>query len=289
MIAPAFPGTGRTTERGRVLVNGEPLEETPLWARDHTYDNAHLPSLLAEVGLSAEVISLDLVRQGEAAVHAALAKARQAKLAAVVCDAASEADLAVIAAASLPMAEQVIWVGSGGLAVHLAKLTAGLVRPATPPPPERNGRPVLVAVGSLAESSRRQADHLIESGQVRAVLVSPEDLFSGERSRRWSSIQAELADPLAEGRDVLVEIAATEHPDLARGPELAALFARLIAPAMGAVGGFGGHRRRHRLRAFIASRGPGNPPGRRDRARGPVRRHHRIPGDTGGQQGRRLR
>jgi uncharacterized protein YgbK (DUF1537 family) len=234
VIAPAFPGTGRTTEQGRILVNGTPLEDTPLWARDHTYDSADLPGVLAGVGLSSEVMPLGLIRQGGAAVRAALADARLRKVAAVVCDAVDEADLAAIAAASLPMADEVIWVGSGGLAVHLARQIARGTAPA--PAANRDGRPVLVAVGSLAESSRRQADHLVETRLVRPVLISADDLFGGPRSDRWREAEADLASHLAGGLDVLVEIAAAARPDLSRGPELAALFARLIAPAMASVG-----------------------------------------------------
>lgn len=57
IVTPAFPGTGRTTEGGAVLVQGQPLESTPLWARDHTYESAHIPTILTEAGLPADAIS----------------------------------------------------------------------------------------------------------------------------------------------------------------------------------------------------------------------------------------
>lgn len=63
IVTPAFPGTGRTTEGGAVLVQGQPLESTPLWARDHTYESAHIPTILTEAGLPADAISLANVRQ----------------------------------------------------------------------------------------------------------------------------------------------------------------------------------------------------------------------------------
>src|SRR4051812_9539143 len=42
IFAPAFPATGRTTEQGRILVGGRPLEEAEVWRRDHSYPNADL-------------------------------------------------------------------------------------------------------------------------------------------------------------------------------------------------------------------------------------------------------
>ncbi|HEY8613417.1 MAG TPA: four-carbon acid sugar kinase family protein, partial [Roseomonas sp.] len=87
IVAPAFPATGRTTEAGRVHMNGAPLETTPLWARDHTYDSAVLTEMLATVGLSARLMPLDLVRKGDAALAGALRAALDESLDAVVCDA----------------------------------------------------------------------------------------------------------------------------------------------------------------------------------------------------------
>jgi 4-hydroxythreonine-4-phosphate dehydrogenase len=237
IIAPAFPGTRRTTEKGRILVDGRPLEETPLWARDHTYDSAFLPAMLAGVGLSAVVIPLEMVRQGEAAVRSALADAQRRGLAAAVCDAAGDADLAVIAAASLTMADEVMWVGSGGLAAHLARhVNQAEAEPPRSLPPG-NGRPVLAVVGSLAESSRRQAEHLVAAGLVQPILVSAEDLFAGPPGARWQEVEADLVLHLSRGRDVLVEIAASSAPDLSRGLELAGHLARMIGPVMTSVGG----------------------------------------------------
>ena len=47
-------------------MQGVPLEQTPLWARDHTYASANLVEMLGSAGLSAKVLPLDVVaRSGE--------------------------------------------------------------------------------------------------------------------------------------------------------------------------------------------------------------------------------
>jgi D-threonate/D-erythronate kinase len=234
VIAPAFPATGRTSVDGRILVNGRPLEETPLWARDHTYPSARLPDLLAAAGLTTEVVPLALIQRGEAALKDALSDACRRKVTAIVCDAAGEADLATIAAASLPLADQVMWVGSGGLAGHLARLVSRGQTGQHPPLPAPG--PVLVAVGSLAEASRQQADHLVAAGLVEPIMVAAEDLFAGPEGQGWRDIESDLTNALAQGSDLLVEIAPALQPNLSRGPELALQFARMLAPLMPAVG-----------------------------------------------------
>ena len=241
VVAPAFPATGRLTLGGRVVVNDRPLEETPLWARDHSYGSAHLPTILAEAGLTASVIGLDLIHRGADAVQAILMDARRRGLAAVVCDCAAVADLDVVAAASLRLADEVLWVGSGGLAGALARLVApaDADRPRLPPP----AGAVLIVVGSLAEISRAQARSLVDDGVVRHVPVAPATLLAGRQAPEWRAAVAALSAALAAGGDVLLEIALTPHPDLARGAELAARLAEMVdqvAPQVTALVATGG-------------------------------------------------
>lgn len=237
LVAPAFPGTGRSTENGSVRIAGCALEETPVWAGDHTYRSAHLPDILAHVGMPSEVLPLAVIRRGIDATAAALADARARGVAAVVCDAVEESDLATIAAASLPVADELIWVGSGGLAIHLARLVGNADTPAPAVTAPSLGRPVLVIVGSVAEASRRQAAYLVEQGLAHPLDIGAADLFAGPCSHRWREIRDDAALHLDAGQDVVMLIAADAHPDLSRGGELAALFAELVVPILPAAGG----------------------------------------------------
>ena len=178
IVAPAFPLAGRVTVNGSIVVQGIPLDQTPLWARDHTYASANLVDILGSAGLSAEVLSLETIAQGAEAVQKQFACARQRGLAAVVCDAKTEADLAVIAAGSQAMVDEIIFVGSAGLAAQLAVIEREKSTPA-PLPSNTERKNVLVVVGSLAEASRLQAKTLVQSGLVRHVVISPSTLFDG--------------------------------------------------------------------------------------------------------------
>ena len=231
IVAPAFPATGRTTEGGAVRLDGAPLEDSALWARDHSYPTAHLPTLLAAAGLAAAHLPLDALRGGgtAAAVRDALAAGR----AALVCDAATEGDLLALAHATLPLAGRVVWVGAGGLADALAAASPGGA--AEPPRPVASGGGVLLVVGSVAEASRAAAATLLARGGVRPFAVPPALLRDGG-GPAWDALAAAIAAALRDGQDVLVSIEADGAADLSRGAALAEGLAALLQPAGRAMG-----------------------------------------------------
>lgn len=229
LVAPAFPATGRTTVGGRVLVGGRPLEETRMWEHDHSYSSANLSEVLATAGLQIVVAPLDLVRRGAAALQTFL---DNAVAEAVVCDAESTEDLAVIAAASLPLKDRIYWVGSAGLAGALARIAGGGHAHSCVTLPRRTGGNLVVA-GSLAEASRQQAATLAQSGLVRRIAIEPEAFVSTQHREQ----AAALEDELRAGRDVLVEVGTAASPNLAGGAEVASRLAEFLAPAAGLLGG----------------------------------------------------
>src|SRR3546814_12642477 len=70
ILAPAFPGLGRTTVDGRVRVSGRPLEEAEVWRRDHSYASADRVALLARAAVPSARIGLAGTKGGEALRHA---------------------------------------------------------------------------------------------------------------------------------------------------------------------------------------------------------------------------
>ena len=231
IIAPAFPATGRTTEGGRVHMNGTPLEETPLWARDHSYDSALLPDILAAEGLSTHLLTLDAMRGGEAALTGALRAALAKGIDTVICDATTVEDLATLARASLPLAGEVFWVGSGGIAAALAAALPGTAEVTQHPVLPRRDGGVLVVVGSVAEASRAAAARLVADDAATAFDIPAATLRDGEASPQWTPLAESIAATLASGRNTLVTIAADPRADLSQGAALAERLADLLAPA----------------------------------------------------------
>jgi uncharacterized protein YgbK (DUF1537 family) len=235
LVAPAFPSQGRTVEDGRIRLHGRALEETPLWAHEHSYPGADLRRVLEGEGLRVRHAPLAMVRDAAARLRQELHEAIDGEADALVCDAVTEADLAAVVHAARPLAMQLLWVGSAGLASALAA--------AFPPGPQ--GRPapaaamsrprvaggILASVGSLAEASRAGAALLARDPGLLPLDLDPATLHAGPEDPRWRAAATAARDALAAGRDVAASIAATPMACPAAGPLLAQRLAELLRPA----------------------------------------------------------
>lgn len=237
VFAPAFPATGRTTVDGRILVKGQPLEQTEVWQRDHSYPNSDLVEVLASAGIRGEKVPLATVRgPGLRATFARLAAEGDVVAA---CDAETDHDLHLIAEASLHASPSTFFIGSAGLAHALAGLDADDEIDGLRIPTSALG--TLIVVGSLAGASRAAARALAATATVAHFPVSPDTLL-GEGADR-AALAADVMARLAAGGDALVEIVMTDTPDMALGPQLSQGLADVlasVAPAMGAFAATGG-------------------------------------------------
>ena len=240
IVAPAFPAAGRTTEAGCVQVGGQPLEHTPLWVRDHSYASADLVAVLGQAGLRVRLARLDTVRAGPAALRGLVREAAATGIDAVVCDAVTDADLDAVAGATLPLAAHLFWTGSGGLAHALA---ARIGAPTHPAKTADVVGGILFVVGSVAEASRASSALLAADGAVLVERIPPAVLQAGPGGTAWQDAAGRIAQALAGGTDVLVEITSSPAADLRHGAVLAQQLAALLrpaAPGMGALFATGG-------------------------------------------------
>ncbi len=240
IVAPAFPAAGRTTEAGCIRVGGQPLEQTPLWVRDHSYASADLVAVLGQAGLRVRLAQLDAVRAGPTALQGLVREAVAAGVDALVCDAVTDADLGAVADATLPLAAHLFWTGSGGLAHALA---ACIGAPAHPAEAVDIVGGILFVVGSVAEASRAASALLAADSAVLVERIQPAVLQQGPGGAAWQDAAQRIAQALAGGIDVLVEIASSPAADLRHGAVLAQQLAALLrpaAPGMGALFATGG-------------------------------------------------
>ncbi|CAD6535214.1 four-carbon acid sugar kinase family protein [Paraburkholderia sabiae] len=165
LIAPAFPSAGRTTEAGRVLVDGVPVHKTA-FGRDPTLPvlESSVPALFLAQGLPV-VIARD----------AAQAKVLLEEHDAVVMDTRAEDDLDALVGL-FAGSRDLLLAGSTGL---LRALARALSQPE--PIPQLAAlscdAPWLV-VGSLNPSSRRQLNVARESRRIN-VLATGSDRLPG--------------------------------------------------------------------------------------------------------------
>ncbi|KRE88171.1 four-carbon acid sugar kinase family protein [Arthrobacter sp. Soil764] len=157
VVAPAFPGTGRTTLGGIVHVNGVP----------HTAGNfdGDVAAALAAGDLTAEVAETSGRTPEELARH--LRDVQNRGIDAVVLDAVSDTDLEAIAAAADLLDFPVLLVGSGGLAGHIAPREEGA---AARNAQARRVSRTLTVIGSYSGLARQQTDALVAAGAEHITL-----------------------------------------------------------------------------------------------------------------------
>ncbi|MBC8530283.1 four-carbon acid sugar kinase family protein [Gehongia tenuis] len=194
LVAPALPGSGRTTAGGRHFVNGTPITASDL-AKDPfaQVTSDRIADSLA--GLAVREVGLAAVRRGAGA----LAETFQgcAGCEAVVADAETDRDLEILDEAAELCGLRVLRCGSAGLFKAMAARTHGAAR-------KREWTaghgPLLVLSGSPAQRTKDQIRRAEKSG---ALLLSLED---GEKA----------ANDLKAGRSVVVDGAGSGKAELVR-------------------------------------------------------------------------
>ncbi|MBX0296398.1 four-carbon acid sugar kinase family protein [Haloarcula nitratireducens] len=168
VVAPAFPDNGRLTACGYHLVDGQLVTDSPPGndeERPPTHDS--LPELFASSEYPVERIGVDTVARGTAAVREAFESATSTDGPVIVtCDAVTDSHLAAIATAADSLSGRCLYVGSGGLARHVA----------VPGTPSGAGidvdptRPVVGVSGSVAPETLEQLE-AVPQGQRRHLDV----------------------------------------------------------------------------------------------------------------------
>jgi uncharacterized protein YgbK (DUF1537 family) len=233
IVCPAYPAAGRTMRDGAIFVNGQPLAETEIW-RLGGEGSTDLKTLLAEVGLDPVGLGLDAVRGGRLAAR--IEDAREDGAGAIICDAETEADLEALVAAALPL-PGVVWVGSGGLTIPLAKaLSPG--QAAEPEAVTRRAGPTLAAIGSASSISREQLAVLARDPRVVALLVPPQVLLDGPEGPGWRPASRALVAAVGKpGKDTVAIVIDPSAPiDPGSSAALTAGLGALVGRQLGRFG-----------------------------------------------------
>ncbi|MFE1029431.1 four-carbon acid sugar kinase family protein [Streptomyces sp. NPDC058818] len=183
VIAPALPVAGRVVRGGAVLVDGAPLRDCAAWRAEERAAPRSVAEAMAP--LPTANVPIEAVRQGPIALAG-----RFRRLAArgrhPVCDAETDTDLAVVAAAAALLGPDARLLGSGGLAAALgrrlgpsgstvdssgptAHSPAPTARHTVPPAGER---PLLVVAGSAEPTVGEQVARLVAAG-ARHLPLAP--------------------------------------------------------------------------------------------------------------------
>ncbi|MFF9573188.1 four-carbon acid sugar kinase family protein [Streptomyces sp. NPDC014685] len=209
IIAPAFPAEGRVTVDAVQYVRGVPVHESD-FARDpaHPVRCADLTELFPEaVAVGPDRVADLPARVGDGGP--------------IVCSAASDADLDRLVAA-VPHLDDVLWVGSPGLAAALARRCARRSGAGVTVPVPVPARRPLIVVGSANPATRRQLAALHDRAEVRGVTIG-DDPDATARALR----------------DLTAPVLTLRTPDERRTPTTARALARSLATVVRTLTGEG--------------------------------------------------
>ena len=237
ILAPAFPGTGRTTRDGQVMVSGVPLEQSEVWRKSGMTGPADPVAMLRQAGLQAESVRLATVRAGSNDLRVALSDLIGRGVQVAVCDAEQEDDLRRIAEAGAKLRWPVIWVGSGGLARHLPAALGLRPRAGADSRPRLPDGPILALVGSRSTVARDQARLLGAEEGVATFELDVDLLLGGTGGPQWARAAADLRRALAAGQDAVLVTHLGSTIDLEIGPAVAEALGRFASASAEQIGG----------------------------------------------------
>lgn len=166
VVCPAFPANGRTVRAGSLHLQG---------AATH---NVRVAFSMQEDRLVRD-LPLEVLRSEPDRLSERMRKLHGGGVHTLFCDAETNADLSALAAAVLEMGDLCLPVGSAGLSAAIAaRVPAGDFGPERlrSVRDELAAGPVLVVVGSMHASTRRQASRLAELARIDPIVVPlPDD------------------------------------------------------------------------------------------------------------------
>lgn len=238
ILAPAFPAAGRTTQNARVYVDSKPLEETELWQRDHTYENADLIAILESANLRGEKVSLEMVRGELPRLQSELRDIERSGSIAV-CDAVMQEDLDRIAQAALQNDRNGFFVGSAGLTRALARECSSVKARHLRNDPilDATKRGALIVVGSVAKASRHAARELARNRGVVHFPIEHERLLIDHGQEQSAAFVQRIIAAVEQGSDALVEIMFDGVPDLSLTEQLTHAAGQMLEPVSSHISG----------------------------------------------------
>ncbi|MFC0332790.1 four-carbon acid sugar kinase family protein [Paenibacillus sepulcri] len=225
VLAPAYPGNGRTTENGYQYRSGTLVHNTEA-AHDPVtpVTESYIPKL---VGMQSQRACALITRDelmDQSALTVKLELLHKAAVAYLLFDALYDEDLDHVARSMAGSGLRIVWAGSAGLARSLALQAAdrawgggaGLKsqKPGTGQGPSSGmgTQPALAVIGSVSGISRGQLTYMLEAG-VNGVAVQSDLLVGGGGARNQEIHRAavEVGASLSSGKDTVLYCSASEE------------------------------------------------------------------------------
>ncbi len=201
LIVPALPEFGRITKDGNILVNGVLLAKTETADDPKTpVPESSIPRIIShQTGKGIEVIDRAHVLSGRQNLIQKVQQHMDNGIPMIVIDAETKEDLDVIASAIPAFNEEVLPVGSSGLAGHLPKYLDL----------KRKKKSNIVIAGSVSEVTLRQTDYAKKNLNITLIEVDIGKIFTKGRDRERNRIVDLVKKSSLKGKNILIRSAST--------------------------------------------------------------------------------
>lgn len=187
VFAPAFPQSGRTTEKGYQLLNGIKLEDTELKNIPKSpITTSFIPEIIKKQSdIKTAVICIEDIKKGCDHIYKKAVSLKNNGIQVIVCDIKDKDDLKAVASAFLHFATP-LFVGSAGLADAIASLL--FIKKEKNDSQRKyylnNPSKILLLAGSISAITRTQCNELLnefhQNQKIRTQLIriNPEDFLT---------------------------------------------------------------------------------------------------------------
>lgn len=242
VIAPAFPRIGRVTKEGTHYLHGVPIHETEI-SKDPKcpVTESFIPKLLEEqVGETIGFVRTKELGSNLESWRDELAKWSNQGVKWLVVDAEEDEHLHWISSNVFGVTQNVVWVGSAGLAEYLPDVL-GLDKVMESSEERIEVDQVLVVSGSLSSITRKQIERLLEMDGVKGVEMDPVTVFEDSWSQSKKNYIEETLKIYNKGYSAVLYVDSSEenrHRAATIGQELnlsASEISNKIASGLGEV------------------------------------------------------
>jgi 2-keto-3-deoxygluconate transporter len=201
-IVPALPSNGRITKNGNVYVKGVLLAETEIADDPKTpVIESYIPKIISQqTDKKIEVIDYKDVLAGEQNLIRSMQQHINNGIHMIVIDAQEKEDLDLIASAVAAIKEQVLFVGSSGLAEYLPEYFDI----------KKEKKSNIIIAGSVSDVTRKQIDYAKEKLAVTLIDVEIGTLFTKAKLLEKNRIIGIIKKSSQKGEDIIIRSATSK-------------------------------------------------------------------------------
>ncbi|WP_245832912.1 four-carbon acid sugar kinase family protein [Oceanobacillus timonensis] len=211
VIAPAFPGMGRTTKQGYHYVHGQLIAETEI-AKDptHPVTDSYLPALIEQqTGEKVGLLTQEDLQCHDDSFQNKLAAWKAEEIRMVCCDAETEQDLKTLAQKFSKVTNQIIWAGSAGLAEVLPQVLE--IEKKKQPTSYSGSSAAMTVCGSLSEKTQTQIHYTLQQKDVEGVELNPLQMFEDQWEIKKSEYIQTCIEIVNRQKDVVLYVPSNEN------------------------------------------------------------------------------